>query len=100
MKVIWSPLAIERAYEEAAYIAQDKPQAALKWLEHLFAATDRLERFPSSGRVVPELELDEYREVIYKSHRIIYRLEKSVVAILTVRRASRILDAAELTRDD
>jgi plasmid stabilization system protein ParE len=29
MKIIWSPLAIERAYEAAMYIAQDKPDAAL-----------------------------------------------------------------------
>ena len=28
MRVIWSPLAIERAYEAAAYIAGDKPKAA------------------------------------------------------------------------
>jgi plasmid stabilization system protein ParE len=96
LKVIWSPLAIERAYEEASYIAQDKPQAALDWLEHLFESTDRLERFPLSGRVVPEVGLKEYREVIYKSHRVIYRVDKSQIAILTVRRSSRLLDPAEL----
>lgn len=100
MKVIWSPLAIERAYEEASYIAQDKPQAALHWLEHLFSCTDRLERFPLSGRVVPEMGLNEYRELIYKSHRVIYRVGKGSVAILTVRRASRLLNREEVIADD
>jgi len=96
LRIIWSPLAIERAYEEAGYIAQDKPLAALNWLERLFESTDRLEKFPQSGRIVPELGLPEYREIIYRSHRVIYRVEKSVVAILTVRRSSQQLDATEL----
>ena len=96
MKIIWSPLAVERAYEEARYIAQDKPLAALSWLDRLFESTDRLEKFPRSGRVVPEIGLPEYREVIYKSHRVIYRIDKSVVAILTVRRSSQLLDTSEV----
>jgi plasmid stabilization system protein ParE len=100
LKVIWSPLAIERAYEEASYIAQDKPEAALNWLHHLFSSTDRLERFPLSGRIVPEVGLNEYREIIYKSHRVIYRVDKASVAILTVRRASRLLDREEVIIDD
>jgi plasmid stabilization system protein ParE len=85
MKIVWSPLAIERAYEAATYIAQDKPEAALAWLDGLFASTDRLERFPRSGRIVPEIGSDEYREIIYRrAYRVIYRVEKSQVSILTV----------------
>ncbi|HEX6099990.1 MAG TPA: type II toxin-antitoxin system RelE/ParE family toxin [Thermoanaerobaculia bacterium] len=97
MKVVWSPLAIERAYEEARYIAADKPEAALAWLDGLFESTDRLEKFPDSGRVVPEIGLPEYREIIYgKSHRVIYRREPSAVAILTVRRSRQQLDKTEI----
>ena len=96
MKIVWSPLAIERAHEEAGFIAQDKPLAALNWLERLFESTDRLEKFPLSGRVVPEIGLTEFREIIYKSHRVIYRVEKSAVAILTVRRSSQLLDPSEV----
>jgi len=33
VKIVWSPLAIERAYEAASYFAADKPQAALRWLD-------------------------------------------------------------------
>jgi toxin ParE1/3/4 len=92
LKIVWSPLAIERAYEEARYIAQDKPEAALRWLDGLFESTDRLERFPESGRIVPELNVPDYREVIYKSHRVIYRIEKSSINILMVRRSRQRLD--------
>ena len=97
MKIVWSPLAIERAYESAAYIAQDKPGAALSWLDGLFACTDRLERFPRSGRVVPEIGSDEYREVIYRRrYRVIYRIETAQVSILTVRHTAQELDETEL----
>jgi toxin ParE1/3/4 len=96
LKVVWSPLAIERAYEEARYIAEDKPEAALRWLDGLFKAAERLERFPRSGRVVRELASDEYREVIYRSHRVIYRVGESSVSILTVRGAAQLLDLGEL----
>lgn len=97
MKVVWSPLAIERAYEAAAYIAGDKPGAALRWLDGLFEVTDRLEIFPESGRVVPEIGLPEFREVIYRrAYRVIYRLEKGRVSILTVRNFAQLLDTSEL----
>ena len=36
MKIIWSPLAIERASEISEYIAQDNPTAAANWVETLF----------------------------------------------------------------
>jgi plasmid stabilization system protein ParE len=98
LKVVWARLAIERVYEEARYIAADKPEAALAWLEGLFECTNRLEDFPDSGRIVPEIGLSEYREIVYgKSHRVIYRREKNGVSILTVRRFSERMKPSELT---
>jgi plasmid stabilization system protein ParE len=97
VRIVWSPLAIERAYEAAAYIAGDKPEAALRWLEGLFKVTDRLEMFPESGRVVPEIGVSEFREVIYRdAYRVVYRLEKARISILTVRNCAQVLDASEL----
>lgn len=96
MKIVWSELAIERAYDEARYIAEDKPKAALAWLDGLFKATDRLERFPKSGQAVPEIGRPDFRQLVYKSHRIIYWIEESQVSILTVRRSKQLLDSAEI----
>lgn len=96
MKVSWSPLAVDRAYEEARFIARDKPDAALHWLDGLFESTDRLETFPESGLIVPEIASPDYRQIIYQSHRVIYRVEASRVSILTVRRSKRLLDPTEL----
>ena len=99
MKVIWSPLAIRRSYEAADYIARDKPEAALRWLDGLFASTDRLVKFPESGRMVPEIGLPEYREIIYGSHRVIYRIEPAAVWVLTVRHSKQLFDATEITEE-
>jgi plasmid stabilization system protein ParE len=100
VRIVWSPLAIERAYEAAASIAGDKPEAALRWLDGLFEVTDRLERFPESGRVVPEIGLPEFREVVYRNaYRVVYRLDEARVSILTVRNFAQLLDLNELNAD-
>jgi toxin ParE1/3/4 len=97
VRIVWSPLAIKRAYEAAAYIAGDKPEAALRWLDGLFEVTDRLEMFPESGRVVPEIGSPEFRELIYrKAYRVVYRIEKGRVSILTVRNCAQLLDDGEV----
>ena len=96
MKVVWSRLAIDRAEEEATFIAQDKPEAALRWIEGLFAAVDRLEIFPNAGPIVPEIGLPNYRQLPYGSHRIVYRIDPGVIAILTVRRFKQLLRPSEL----
>jgi plasmid stabilization system protein ParE len=97
VKIVWSPLAIDHAHEAAAYIAGDKPDAALRWLDGLFEVTDRLEMFPESGRIVPEIGLPEFREVVYrKAYRVIYRIEKTRVSILTIRNFAQLLDPGEL----
>lgn len=100
MRIVWSPLAIERAYEAAAHIAADKPEAALRWLDGLFEVTDKLEDFPESGRIVPEIGLPDFREVVYRrSYRVVYRIEKARVSILTVRNFAQLLDESELNAE-
>ena len=96
MKIVWSPLAIDRASEEAAFIAGDKPEAAKRWLEGLFATVDRLATFPLLGKAVPELRAAEYRQLTYRSHRVVYRVNDDSVAILTVRRFKQQLRPEEL----
>ena len=39
-EVVWSPLAIERAYEAVVHIAGDKPEAGLRWLDGLFERSE------------------------------------------------------------
>lgn len=96
MKIIWSPLAIDRASEIAEYIAVGKPSAADKWINSLFLKVKHMESSPKSGRVVPEIRNDQFRELIYGNYRIIYRVEKKHVSILTIRYGKQILPIYEI----
>lgn len=92
MKIRWSPLALDRVAEIANWIAADRPDAAAKLVSEMFAVVERLAAFPESGRVVPEFERDELREVICRSYRIIYRVTKDRVEVLTVRHSLQEMD--------
>lgn len=96
MKIVWSPLAIDRASEIAEYIAQDKPSAAEKWIYTIFAKVDQLSSSPEIGRIVPEIRNDQFRELIYGNYRIIYRIEKRQISILTIRHGNQILPIDEI----
>jgi len=56
VKIVWSPLAIDRVAEIAQYIALNSPNSAQKWVASTFQVVERLEQFPKSGRVVPEIK--------------------------------------------
>jgi len=96
LRILWAPLAIDRASEEAAFIARDKPEAAKRWLEGLLRTVDRLASFPLSGKRVPEITNSEYRQLTYRSHRVVYRVHEETVAILTVRRFKQKLRTDDL----
>ena len=96
MKIIWSPLAVERAVEIAEYISRDNPTAAKKWVDTVFSKVDQLKSFPESGRIVPEIDSKDFRELIYGNYRIIYRVEKTQVSILTIRHGKQILPIDEI----
>jgi len=65
---------VNRVSEIAEFIAQDKPPAAEQWVEKIFDSVERLEQFPSSGRIIPEIQLENFREIIIGNYRIIYRI--------------------------
>ena len=96
MKIIWSPLAIDRASEIAEYIARDKPSAAEKWVNTIFSKVEKLRSSPEIGRIVPEIRNEQFRELIYGNYRIIYRVEKKQISILTIRHGRQILPISEI----
>lgn len=95
MRIVWSPLALERVEETARYIADDNPDAALRWVDNLFASVGRLAEFPESGRMVPEVGSPRIRELISGAYRVIYGLSNQI-DILTVRHSSQLLRLSEL----
>ena len=99
MKVIWSPLAIERVTEIARYIAQDNPTAARNWIDTIFEKIGQLEFMPETGRMVPEIRQNDFRELLYGNYRIIYRVGNEQASILTVRHGRQLLPIEEILPD-
>jgi len=96
VKVLWSPLAVERVTEIAQYIARDNPAAAEAWVNTIFSKVGDLKAFPESGRLVPEISNENIRELIYGNYRIVYRIEKKRISILTVRHGKQMLPVDEI----
>lgn len=97
MKIIWSPLALERLSEISDYIALDNPKAAIEWVETIFSTVENLSKFPNSGRKVPELDNDDYLEQIIGSYRVIYKIVKPQIQILTIRNFKQLLTSNDLS---
>jgi toxin ParE1/3/4 len=96
MKIKWSPLSLERISEIADYISQDKPGAALNWIDSIFESMNKVDAFPKSGRMVPEVGLEDIREVFVGNYRVIYRIEDDRLSVLTVRHGKQLLSKDDL----
>lgn len=96
MKIVWSPLAINRASEIVDYIAQDKSYAAKRWINKVFAKVEQLKSSLQIGRVVPEISDKKFRELVYGNYRIIYCMEIKQISILTIRHGKQILPIDEI----
>ena len=92
-RVIWTRGAVEDVEAVKAYVARDSVRYAALLAERIVAAVDRLELFPESGRVVPEVGDESLREVIYGAYRIVYRIKAESVEVVTVYHAARLLGA-------
>ena len=71
------------------YIAQTSPDYAVRIVDRLTRRSIQIAVFPNSGRMVPEFERNEIREVIEGRYRIIYLLEPEQVQVLAVIHGAR-----------
>ena len=66
---------------------------AQKWANDIFEVTHLLEKNPSLGRTVPELQVKSLREMITGKYRLLYQISKDDdIEILTIRHSSRPLN--------
>ncbi len=86
MKAKWSHRADADLFEIGCYIATDNAVASERWVERLLARGDVAAGVPRAGRVVPEVEneRDDIREVFVRNYRIVYRVIRTGIFVLTV----------------
>ncbi|CCN69963.1 type II toxin-antitoxin system RelE/ParE family toxin [Vibrio nigripulchritudo] len=88
-EIIWTEPALSDLNDIAEYIALENVIAAKQLVKTIFSKVERLEAFPESGRIPPELEHLSYREVLVNPCRIFYKQDSDKVLILFVMRVER-----------
>ena len=71
------------------YISLDSTFYAARFISNIIKRVDQLIEFPESGRMVPEKNTPEIRELIEGNYRIFYRLRKENIIILRIHNAAR-----------
>ena len=80
----FTPAARRQFLDALAYIALDNPPAAIRYRDRAEKALRNLERFPRSGRRLPEFPELPPREVIVRPYRFFYRIRANVVWVVAV----------------
>jgi toxin ParE1/3/4 len=84
-KVIIAPSAQADLEDIVRYIARHNSDAAARLGYELITRAEGLSAFPEMGRAVPEIGKPNLREVICRSYRVIYRLQRDEQRIDVVR---------------
>ena len=82
MKLQFTPSGRIQFLNAISYIAQDNPQAAVRFRKKAEIVLRRLSRFPDSGRLIPEFPDLPFRELLVPPYRFFYRREGRVVWVV------------------
>lgn len=91
MRVCWTDTAIQHLLAIYAHIARDAPRYGQRMVDRLTNRSEQIASFPLSGRMVPEYEAPDVREVIERPYRIIYRIKPDQIDILAVVHSAQML---------
>lgn len=95
-KIVWTDEAVFRLTGIEDYISKGSPDRAAKFIESIIDhAESVLKGNPEAGRIVHEISNPAIRELVFKKYRIVYRLNKNQIEILTVFEGHRLLRVYE-----
>jgi plasmid stabilization system protein ParE len=95
--ISWSRRIIADIYAASEYHRPFAPAFADKFIEEIFAKGQLLETQPLLGRLVPEADRPDIRELLHKKYRIIYQVTTSgSVVLLALHPAAQPLSPASL----
>ena len=88
-QISWTKKSLKDLKAINDYISLDSTFYATRFISKLIARVDQLMKFPESGRIVPEKNHPEIRELIEGNYRIFYRLHKYKITILRIHNAAQ-----------
>lgn len=101
VKIILSKTARFDLKEILDYIKRDSVTYAMLEKKKIQDAIDKLPHKPLSGRVVPELNNENLRELIFRNYRIIYELaSEKQINILSIHHHARLISNNPAFKDE
>jgi len=91
MRIQWTPEARAQLRAIHEHIAQESPKIAQQVVERLLSRCGRLADLPLSGRKVADYNRDDLRELPVRPYRLIYRVMREQVDIISVMHVRRLL---------
>ncbi len=92
VEVNWTNLALDDIENIAQFIANDSLRFAKIQAARFFQSAEILSSLPKAGRIVPEINNEEIRELILGNYRIIYQIvSKKRIDIITVHHSKRLI---------
>lgn len=89
MKLVWTESAVRDLESIRDYIRRDSEYYASRFISRIFEAVETLTSLPKRGRLVPEADDPDIRELLFQNHRIMYRIDSGRIVVLTIIHAAR-----------
>jgi toxin ParE1/3/4 len=91
-KIIWSNFALQDLEEIYTYTSKFSKAYACRLTDKIIERLDILESQPQMGRIVPEFNNQNLRELIEGNYRIIYQIEiGNIISIVRIHHSTRLL---------
>ena len=88
-KVSWTRRSINDLKLIHEFISLDSKFYADRFINKIVSRVEQLIEFPESGRIIPEKEENDLRELIEGNYRIFYRVQRNNVTILRIHNSAK-----------
>jgi addiction module RelE/StbE family toxin len=97
VKLVWTKISINDLKEIHDFIAEDSGRYAYITTDKIYSKAQDVSRSPFLGRVVPEINNQNIREIIIGNYRLVYRIvNDEQIDILRVYHSARLLKRESL----
>ena len=96
-ELIWTEKAVAQIEEIGSFIERDSPFQARRVVQLIIKETRKLKEFSHLGKMIPEVQEEQYREIRVFSYRIFYKIiNENQIAIIGVVHGYRLFDSSWL----
>lgn len=97
VKITWSKQAIEDIHRIQEYYSSFSVKFSVNLIDQIFEKESLIRDHPEIGRIVPEVNNKNIREIIFRNFRIVYAIfDLQRISILAIHESSRPLSSISI----